>query len=612
MNKIMNQNILLVDDRPENIIALENILENPGLNLIKANSGDEALRLLLKNDVALILLDVQMPGMDGFETATYVRGAPNTKHIPIIFVTAINKEQKHIFKGYESGAVDYMFKPIDPDILRSKVNIFLELDRQRKILELKNKELEESKANTDNILENVKDGLFLLDNELNFKPQYSLILEKIFLQKNLGNSNFISYLDKKIPDKLKLACKDYLELMFRDDIHEKTIEELNPLTEIETKFENGSKGSDILKILSFNFKRVSKNENKIGEIIATVRDITDKVNMLKKLQDSEENSKKQMELAFSILHVEPQLLSEFIRGAQSELKKIDELLNKNTNVAEYSLTLKKVYRSVHFIKGNASLLDLKFFVTQAHKLEEMIINVQRKDNIEGADFSSLVLKLSEIKSTLSEIIKLIDRIKNMQSHFRPKQRYENELFIKSLDNFVSATASDSNKKVKFLYKDFNIGMIPYRYRLLIKEILIQLIRNAIYHGIEEMNERKIQKKNIIGSIELSTFESKSNFGFKLKDDGKGLQIEKLRQMAKSSGKWNQKEIEKWNEEQVAELIFKQGISTSEEINLIAGRGVGMDSVKDRLKDIGGKIEVRFEKNKFCEFMITVPIQKKDK
>ena len=113
-------NILLVDDKPKNLIALEGVLDNPRLNLVKANSGREALSLILDYDFALVLLDVQMPDMDGFETAELMRGIEKTKHIPIIFVTAINKDQKYVFKGYEAGAVDYMFKPVDPEILNSK------------------------------------------------------------------------------------------------------------------------------------------------------------------------------------------------------------------------------------------------------------------------------------------------------------------------------------------------------------------------------------------------------------------------------------------------------------------------------------------------------------
>jgi two-component system cell cycle response regulator len=136
-----NAKILIVDDRPENLFSLETILKQPALNIIKANSGEDALRKVMKNEFALILLDVQMPGMDGFETAELIRSNQDTQYIPIIFVTAINKDEKHVFKGYDSGAVDYIFKPLDPVILKSKVSVFLQLYHHKKQISVQNAEL---------------------------------------------------------------------------------------------------------------------------------------------------------------------------------------------------------------------------------------------------------------------------------------------------------------------------------------------------------------------------------------------------------------------------------------------------------------------------------------
>ncbi|MCD4791089.1 MAG: response regulator [Bacteroidales bacterium] len=138
-------NILIVDDRPENLITMEAVLEDFDLNIVKATSGNEALGKLLEYDFALILLDVQMPEMDGFETARLMRISAKTKNIPIIFVTAISKEQKHIFEGYDSGAVDYMCKPLEPEILQNKVRVFVELYKQKKTLEELTIKLKEAK-----------------------------------------------------------------------------------------------------------------------------------------------------------------------------------------------------------------------------------------------------------------------------------------------------------------------------------------------------------------------------------------------------------------------------------------------------------------------------------
>lgn len=119
--------VLLVDDRPENLLALEAVLAPLKCNLVSVTSGQEALRRLLHDEFALILLDVQMPELDGFETAEYIKRRRKTRDIPIIFVTAISKERHHVFRGYETGAVDYVFKPYDPELLRAKVAVFLEL-----------------------------------------------------------------------------------------------------------------------------------------------------------------------------------------------------------------------------------------------------------------------------------------------------------------------------------------------------------------------------------------------------------------------------------------------------------------------------------------------------
>jgi diguanylate cyclase (GGDEF)-like protein/PAS domain S-box-containing protein len=120
-------NILMVDDRPENLIALEALLEAPRVNLTLCHSGEEALKYVLKHEYALILLDVQMPGLDGYETARIIKSRERSRDTPIIFVTAINKELEHVHSGYAVGAIDYLFKPFDPDVLKSKVDQLIKL-----------------------------------------------------------------------------------------------------------------------------------------------------------------------------------------------------------------------------------------------------------------------------------------------------------------------------------------------------------------------------------------------------------------------------------------------------------------------------------------------------
>src|SRR5205085_8539408 len=120
-------NILAVDDNPDKLLALEAVLSELGERIVTANSGREALRALLNDEFAVVLLDVNMPGMDGFETAAMLRQRKNSEHTPIIFVTSNSISDNHIYKGYALGAVDYIFTPVVPAVLRAKVMVFVEL-----------------------------------------------------------------------------------------------------------------------------------------------------------------------------------------------------------------------------------------------------------------------------------------------------------------------------------------------------------------------------------------------------------------------------------------------------------------------------------------------------
>lgn len=138
--------ILLVDDREENLIALEAILSSLDQDLVRARSGEEALKALLTDEYAVILLDVVMPGMDGFETARDIKRRKRTRDVPIIFLTAVNSDPDYAFRGYQAGAVDFISKPFDPWVLRAKVSVFVELHNKNRQLERQAAQLREQAA----------------------------------------------------------------------------------------------------------------------------------------------------------------------------------------------------------------------------------------------------------------------------------------------------------------------------------------------------------------------------------------------------------------------------------------------------------------------------------
>jgi PAS domain S-box-containing protein len=188
-------NILLVDDRAENLLALEAILEPLGERTVRAHSGDDALKCLLTEDFAVILLDVQMPGLNGFETAELIKSRERTRYIPIIFLTAISKDESYVFRGYSVGAVDYMSKPFQPDVLRSKVAVFVDLYRKQRQLKEQGRLLHEAavrqielehrarflaqEARTAHIVSTAMDAIVVLDAERHIEV-FNAAAERMF------------------------------------------------------------------------------------------------------------------------------------------------------------------------------------------------------------------------------------------------------------------------------------------------------------------------------------------------------------------------------------------------------------------------------------------------
>src|SRR5262245_42166828 len=156
-------NILLVDDNPQKLLAYEAMLTGSGQRLLRAQSGNQAFEILLQEEIAVILLDVNMPGMDGFEAAAVIRQHPRFAKTPIIFVTAVNTSDLDRLRGYEIGAVDYVSVPVIPEILRAKVSVFVELHRKTRQLERANQSLVEAEQRMRAILETANDAILTVD-----------------------------------------------------------------------------------------------------------------------------------------------------------------------------------------------------------------------------------------------------------------------------------------------------------------------------------------------------------------------------------------------------------------------------------------------------------------
>ena len=168
--------LLIVDDLPENLLALEALIKREDRQVFKALSADEALSLLLEHEFAMAILDVQMPGMNGFELAELMRGTEKTKNIPIVFVSAAGRELNYAFKGYESGAVDFLHKPLDIHAVKSKVNVFVELFRQSKAMKQQVEALEQSRREQEALLKRLQSTQLELEQAVRMRDDFMSIV----------------------------------------------------------------------------------------------------------------------------------------------------------------------------------------------------------------------------------------------------------------------------------------------------------------------------------------------------------------------------------------------------------------------------------------------------
>ena len=503
-----------------------------------------------------------------------------------------------------AGSVYWWYRQRMNRIQKQKRELEIQVEERTEDLRQKTVALQAAKKETDDILHNAKEGLFLLDKNYEIGSQYALIMNNIFEKKNLARKNLLNLLKHYINHTHLETTKRYLDMMFRDEIDEETLDQLNPLDQIELQFDSGKR----IKYLTFEFSRIKSQDTGILELMATVSDITEQVLLGIKLKESEERTKKQMNWMLSILHVEPNMLQEFIESASHELSYIDSLLDIEVSIKSPMDILTKIYRSVHLIKGNASLLSLDFFADQAHRIEDLISDIQTHAEVNKKDLDELESKVSEMLDSLKQVNDLLDKIGKIHSQMRPKRGYEIKLLIDSLNNLIKQLSSDAGKKIRLNTRKFNGNIIPHQYWLLIKEILIQVIRNSIAHGIELPEERKKEKKSEEGKIELETAQKNNEIYLIIKDDGRGIQLNKLRQKARESNKWPADEVDRWDDDRVVNVLFESGISTSDKVDMSAGRGVGMDGVRDRVMNHKGKILVDFKEGKYTQFQIILPLE----
>lgn len=499
------------------------------------------------------------------------------------------------------------------------------------------KEVAEARQETDDIMATVSEGLFLLDKDLKIGSQYSLNLSSILGQENIANRSFENMLNTIVAKQDLDVAKDFIGLLF--DRRKKTnlINDLNPLDMIETQIQD-EQGHFSTHYLNFNFSRVYEGKE-IKKVLVGVSDITQQTELKKRLEFERTQNEQQIEMLSSILHADMGMLNSFIRHSNEYSQKINNILKRpEQSQVDLRGKAKEIFVEVHSLKGEASALSLDGFVNTMNNCEETLQNINKKVKITGNDFLPLAVFLEELIAMTGRMESIIERLGGFAEQQLKKQSLtpgaslaaknaglpENVLETAAVDNpsaassdhalenyyshFVSEIANRNDKQVQLT----TVGLDKLAKHKtgqfdIIKDITIQMLRNAVVHGIETPQVRNATGKSPAGGLQIMYTESLMA-ELIIQDDGQGLQYDKLRQKAVDLGLVTAEQSQKLQPKQLAAAMFSTGLSTAEKSNDDAGRGVGLDIVKARVKSLGGKIHIHSSQGKGTKFHIKIPME----
>lgn len=467
-------------------------------------------------------------------------------------------------------------------------------------------QLEAAQRELQEIMGTVSEGLFLLDRDAQIGSQYSKVLETLFERKNLAGLKLLDVLRDLVPEKTLQTTADYVEVLFQKHVKEKLITSLNPLNQVPIHLDDG-KGGFITRHLEFHFKRVLDRDKQLLHILVTVDDITAQVNLAQELEESRQQAEEQMDLLVKMLHVEPRTLQKFLDRTDTSLIEVNETLKSRVGKRHrYKEVLNAVFPVIHGIKGEAALLGLDMFETKAHEFEDAIADLRNRPTLEGNDLLTLAVRLDQLMDVVASVRNMVDRLTGLSEAFaRGEGGGENRMG--ELEPLVERLAQGQGKHVVVSQYGLSKLDLDEDSHEVIQDILIQLARNAVTHGIETPEIRERQGKSSVGHILLQFRHTDTgNRELIFRDDGRGISTDALREAAIRSGRYQADELADWDSRQLLGLLFESGFTTASEASRDAGRGVGMDVIKRRVTDLGGRLRLNTRPGRFCEWRIVLP------
>ena len=453
--------------------------------------------------------------------------------------------------------------------------------------------------------DSMKIGLFFMDQNYIIQDHYSRYLEEMLSETDLFGRLFTDIIADSVNPSEMEGIKDYFDMVRERTLDQEMLDDINPLNELH--YVNAKTGER--KVFQFVFGTVERGQGEVF-LLVTVYDITTSVELQQRLAEEEGKRQEEMQAVFELIQVDPNVFSDFMSDMEFEFNSIDTVL-KNEKHSTYD-ALVKIYQSAHAIKSNAVILGLNIFGNKVHKLEAKIKKLRDQEGevpfIEMLNLTMDIEKISQEREGFKEIIDKLQSYAGSSNGGGKAEKQNVKVMIESLSKTASKGAEDLEKMIKFVPHEIDPEAIDKGPRRVMKDVLMQLIRNSVVHGIETPEERKANGKNETGIIKLliKMSEDRKQINIKLTDDGRGLDYRKIAEKAILKNVIKKEDAN--NKDMLIKAIFAPGFSTAEdEDGVHAGRGIGLNLVRDRLKEIKGNIRLRSESGKGIVFIITIPV-----
>lgn len=424
--------------------------------------------------------------------------------------------------------------------------------------------------------------------------------------------SFLNIIDPYLMASKKKQVRQYLRYLFTNVVDAGLIQKRNPLRCFTITALNKGNGSTT-KHYEFNFKPLVRN-GIVEKILISIEDISYAMAMeysISSLREKDQRSSEKLSSIASMLQFEKEIIIEFLLSTSAAFKEVRGLVQaKNASMDERNKKLNEIFRIAHQIKGDAAALGFKFLAQESHNFESTLDQLKFR-GVSQANKNDLVLLVEPLKKMIASLVNirsLMDHLTESEWSQESGREAQNEelSIIKKLSSLTGKIAAESKKTIKII-DNFSHVRIPDRIRADIEDILVQLSRNAMVHGIEKPAIRKQQFKTDYGCLHICASKTDGVLHLDVRDDGAGINIEKIRASALASGKYKAQQIAGWKAEDIFLLMKSPGFSTASSLSSHAGRGVGLDLIDSKVKKLGGTMSMSSKKGLYTQFTLTFPI-----